>query len=67
MQAHTIKDTCIVTSEQVMAWAKRNEVQQSYTALLDSFKETKDFDTTKSGRAEQKPKQNAKAQGKRIS
>ena len=33
-----------VTSVQVLAWAKRVKALRTQTAMLDSLKETKDFD-----------------------
>ena len=44
-----------VTSEQVLAWAKRVEAQKAQSAIINSLKETKDFNrikTLRGGRRE---------------
>ena len=43
-----IKDMSIVRSEQVIA-CRQVEAQSSQTAILDSLRETKDFDAIRSG------------------
>ena len=48
----TVRDTSMITSDQVLAWAMQVKAWWSQTAVLDSLKETKDFDTIKSGRVE---------------
>ena len=37
-------DNSSVTRQQVLTWTRRVEAQRSKTAMLDSLKETKDFD-----------------------
>ena len=39
-----IEDNENITSEQVLAWAKRVEAQKTQSAILEQLKETKDFD-----------------------
>ena len=51
-----IKYTSIVTSEQVLAWTWWFEAQRTQTVILDSWRETKDFDPIQSGRVGQKIK-----------
>ena len=58
----TMKHTSIVTSEQLVAWARQGEGWWPQTAVFDSLKETKGFDAIKSGIVEQKLKQTSKAQ-----
>ena len=43
-----IKVTGVVTSEQVLAWARQGEAQRTQTIIIDSLRETKDFDAIKS-------------------
>ena len=42
----------IMTSKQVLAWAKRDEVQRAQSEIIDSLSETKDFDRIKTVRSE---------------
>ena len=50
----TMTETSAVTSEQMLAWARWVEVWWSQSAVLDSLKQIKGFDTIKSERVEQK-------------
>ena len=42
-----MKTTSEITSEQVLCWAKRIEAQRVQKAMLETKKESKDFDTVK--------------------
>ena len=39
-----IEDNESITSEQVLAWARRGEAQKGQSTILENFKEIKDFD-----------------------
>ena len=39
-----IEDNENITSEQVLAWARRVKAQKAQSAILENSKETKDFD-----------------------
>ena len=41
------KESTAVTSEQVLIWAKRMEVQRAMSAIITSLSETKEFDKIK--------------------
>ena len=47
-------DTSLVTSAQILAWGIRVESHRTQCAMLDSLKETKDFDVIGSQKQDQK-------------
>ena len=66
-----IEENKIMTSEQVLGRAKRDEVQRSQSAIFNSLSETKYFDRIKTVRSEQrqlvrKPHTPAKTPGSRT-
>ena len=48
MELIPVVETSSVTSEQALAWLRRVEAQRTQTTMLDSLKETKDFDAIRS-------------------
>ena len=51
-----IKDTSVVTCEQVLKWATLAEAQGPQTVIINSLRETKDLDAITSGWMEQNAK-----------
>ena len=43
-----------VTSEQVLAWAKRVKVQKAQSVIINNLNETKDFDKIKTMRSRER-------------
>ena len=58
-----LKDTSEVSSEQVLAWAKRVEAQRSQNAVLENTRDVKEFDLIRRDR--QRPGQKVNRQQRR--